>query len=216
MLTVIIVAAGSSRRMGFDKLMAPLRGKPVLFHSVQAFLDVEEVAEVILVSNQERFDQLGITNSKLKLVAGGNDRHNSVANGIAAVSLKSSFIAVHDGARPLISCDQILRTLEAAKTHRAATSARRITETVKRSDDQDFATESVSRENLWLMETPQIFAADLLREAYAHIEQTSALVTDEVSAVELIGTKTFLVENPTSNPKITYPQDLNTAELFIE
>ncbi len=212
MLSVIIVAAGSSRRMGFDKLMAPLNGKPVLHHTLTALLTAAEVGEVILVSTQERYDELNISNPNLKLVSGGSERHDSVANGIAAISADSSYIAVHDGARPLITHEQITNVLNSAKQHGAATSARKITETVKRSNDQQFAIESVSRENLWLMETPQIFKADLLRKAYQHVKDSSALVTDEVSALELIGIPTFLAENATPNPKITFPHDLVILE----
>jgi len=208
MFSVIIVAAGTSQRMGFDKLMAPLQGKPVLAHSVNAFLQSPDVAEVILVSTQERYDELAISDCKLKLTSGGENRHDSVSRGIAAVSDDAKFIAVHDGARPFISQNQIHRTLEAAEKHGAAASATRITDTVKRSDAGNFAIESISRENLWAMETPQIFSSDLLKKAYHNIEKSGALVTDEVSALELIGTPTYLVENLTPNLKITYPQDL--------
>jgi len=208
MFSVIIVAAGTSQRMGFDKLMAPLQGKPVLAHSVNAFLQSPDVAEVILVSTQERYDELAISDCKLKLTSGGENRHDSVSRGIAAVSDDAKFIAVHDGARPFISQNQIHRTLEAAEKHGAAASATRITDTVKRSDAGNFAIESISRENLWAMETPQIFSSDLLKKAYHNIEESGALVTDEVSALELIGTSTYLVENLTPNLKITYPQDL--------
>lgn len=208
MLSVIIVAAGTSQRMGFDKLMAPLHGKPVLAHSVDAFLRSPYVSEVILVSTQERFNQLAIDDSRLKLSHGGINRHDSVSLGIKAVSDDAKFIAVHDGARPFISLEQINRTYEAARKYGAAASAARITDTVKRSNTENFAIESICRDNLWAMETPQIFNADLLKKAYLYIEESEILVTDEVSALELIGTPTYLVENHTHNIKITYPQDL--------
>lgn len=209
MLSVIIVAAGNSRRMGFDKLMAHIHGKPVLSHTVNAFLQSPDVSEVILVSTPERYKKIALTADKLKLTAGGANRHDSVSNGIAAVSPNASFIAVHDGARPFISQEQISRTLEAARKHGAAASATKITDTVKRSNSQGMVTESISRENLWGMQTPQIFKAELLIKAYKHISQTAALVTDEVSALELINIHTHLVENLTPNQKITFPQDLN-------
>lgn len=208
MLSVIIVAAGSSQRMGFDKLMTPIQGKPVLAYSVEAFLDSPHVTEVILVSTQERFDKLAINVPKLKLTSGGKNRHDSVANGIAATSEKSAFIAVHDGARPYISREQIRRTLEAAQKYGAAASATRITDTVKRSNPENFAVESISRDHLWAMETPQIFSSELLKKAYSHIAESGQLVTDEVSALELTGTPTYLVENLEPNSKITFPQDL--------
>jgi 2-C-methyl-D-erythritol 4-phosphate cytidylyltransferase len=208
MLSVIIVAAGSSQRMGFDKLMASLNGKSVLAHTVNAFLQSSAVSEIILVSTEERYYQLGITDSRLKLTSGGKNRHDSVSRGIAAVAKEAEYIAVHDGARPFISQDQINRTIEAAKKYGAATSAAKITDTVKRSNTENFVIESISRENLWAMETPQIFKSDLLKKAYLFIDQNNLQVTDEVSALELINIHTYLVENLTPNTKITYPQDL--------
>ena len=209
MFSVIIVAAGTSQRMGFDKLMAPLDGKPVLAHSVTTFLDCPDIVEVILVSTQERLEQLNISHSKLKLTSGGANRHDSVANGLSAVSSEADFVAVHDGARPYITREQINKTLLAAIKYGAAASAKKITDTVKRSNKENFATESICRENLWAMETPQIFKTNLLINAYQSVEDSGSLVTDEVSALELIGTPTHLVENLTPNTKITYPQDLD-------
>jgi 2-C-methyl-D-erythritol 4-phosphate cytidylyltransferase len=217
MLSAIIVAAGSSRRMGFDKLMAPLAGAPVLQHTINAFIQSDDVHEVIVVCPVERFELLNLNNNgtTIKRVDGGTDRHNSVSNGLALLEHSSQWVAVHDGARPLISQQQISETLKAAVTHRAATSARRVTETVKRANSDQCISESVCRENLWLMETPQIFDKKLLLSAYAEVESNNALVTDEVSALELIGTRTFLVPNPTPNLKITFPEDLALAELLL-
>jgi len=216
MLSAIIVAAGTSRRMGFDKLMAPLVGAPVLEHSINAFIHSDLVAEVIVVCPEERFTQLDLTQNGtvIKRVDGGADRHNSVSNGLGALDVSSTWVAVHDGARPLISQQQIVTTHKAAQQHKAATSARRITETVKRADSNQCISESVDRENLWAMETPQIFSKDLLLDAYAKVAESQRLVTDEVSALELIGVHTYLVPNPTPNLKITFPEDLALAELL--
>lgn len=216
MLSAIIVAAGTSRRMGFDKLIAPLAGAPVLQHSINAFIRSEAVNEVIIVCPEERFTQLDLTQNGtvIKRIDGGADRHNSVSNGLDALDASSTWVAVHDGARPLISQQQIVTTHKAAQRHKAATSARRITETVKRADSNQCISESVDRENLWAMETPQIFSKDLLLDAYAKVEKSQQLVTDEVSALELIGVHTYLVPNPTPNLKITFPEDLALAELL--
>lgn len=217
MTSAIIVAAGSSRRMGFDKLMAPLNGAPVLQHTINAFIRSSSIDEVILVCPQQRFDQLDLeqNGTRITRVDGGEDRHNSVSNGLSAVHQSSDWIAVHDGARPLISDQQISATLAAAQQHRAATSARRITETVKRANTQNFITQAVDRENLWLMETPQIFSKQLLLDAYQKVEENNSLVTDEVSALELLGVQTYLVTNPTPNLKITFPEDLALAAILL-
>lgn len=213
-LGVILVAAGTSSRMGFDKLMHPLSGKPVLQHSLDTFLSLDFVHAIICVTPDERFQQLK-TSPIVKQVNGGKERHHSVMNGINALPNDTDYIAVHDGARPLITASQIQRVLEQAKQHSAATSARRITETVKRSNEQNFSSASVSRDHLWAMETPQIFLKDKLLEAYKKVIQSNTLVTDEVSALEHIEIPTKFVANPTPNIKITYPEDIQLSETLI-
>ena len=154
--------------MGFDKLSAPLHGIPILAHTIAAFMDCPEIHEIILVAPPERLSLLQEkTFSKpLTRIDGGTERHLSVAAGLTAVSPEATFIAVHDAARPLTSPTDLLATLTAAKKHRAASLARRVTETLKRTDEQDFTQSPVPRENLWFIETPQIFEAPLLRAAY--------------------------------------------------
>ncbi|NWK54221.1 2-C-methyl-D-erythritol 4-phosphate cytidylyltransferase [Verrucomicrobiaceae bacterium N1E253] len=221
-LAAIIVAAGSSRRMGFDKLLATLGSKAVLEHSIQAFLSCEDVEEIVVVCPKERFDALDLesltsSGKKIRRVNGGRDRHDSVAAGLSLLEDNADidYIAVHDGARPLIANSQISIVFHDAQIYRCSASARQVTETVKRANAEDVVIEAVDREQLWLMETPQIFQADLLKEAYQHVLSQGARVTDEVSALELIGCSTHLVPNPGPNPKITYPHDIVQAEKFL-
>lgn len=222
-LAAIIVAAGSSRRMGFDKLLAPLSGKPVLQWSIEAFLSCSAISEVIVVCPKDRFDAISLPPLDLSnqvcpsiiCTDGGKDRHDSVAAGLALLSDDIDYVAVHDGARPLISNEQIIRVYQSALAHQSAASARRVTETVKRADENGNVIAPVSRENLWLMETPQIFQADLLKTAYASVLESGERVTDEVSAMELVGQTTRLVSNPGPNPKITFPEDLSQAKRFL-
>ena len=213
----IIVAAGSSRRMGFDKLLAELGGKPVLQRSIEKFLSCSEITDLTVVCPVERYENLNFefSNKVVQRVDGGTDRHDSVAAGLAALPDDITYIAVHDGARPLISEAQIQKVLKSAKEYGAAASARPVTETVKRADNNQNVSAAVDRENLWLMETPQIFRADLLRDAYLQVAESGARVTDEVSAMELIGQSVHLVSNDTVNPKITYPADIEQAYKFL-
>lgn len=213
----IIVAAGSSRRMGFDKLLAELGGKPVLQRSIEKFLSCSEITDLTVVCPVERYENLNFefSNKVVQRVDGGTDRHDSVAAGLAALPDDITYIAVHDGARPLISEAQIQKVLKSAKEYGAAASARPVTETVKRADNDQNVSAAVDRENLWLMETPQIFRADLLRDAYLQVAESGARVTDEVSAMELIGQSVHLVSNDTVNPKITYPADIEQAYKFL-
>lgn len=203
--------------MGFDKLLADLADKPVLQRSIEAFASCPEVNEVVVVCPEERFETLDLefSNKVIQRVDGGTDRHDSVAAGLAALSNGVDYVAVHDGARPLISEQQIQKVLQSAIDHGAAASARPVTETVKRADSAGMVTAAVSRDDLWLMETPQIFKADLLVSAYKNVHQSGARVTDEVSAMELIEQPVYLVANASANPKITFPADIQQAEKYI-
>ena len=215
--SVIIVAAGSSQRMGFDKLLAKLAGKPVLQHSIEAFANCPNVAEIIVVCPIERYSalRLELNDKRITRVDGGTDRHDSVAAGLSKLTKGAHYIAVHDGARPLISCPQIEKVLKCAIKYNAASSARPVTETIKRANTEGFVTESLCRDHLWLMETPQIFKAELLIEAFDLVQKNGQRVTDEVSAMELIQCSTRLVANEEPNPKITYPEDIALAEKMI-
>ena len=202
--------------MGFDKLSAPLAGVPVLRRALEIFLNAESISEVVVVCPEERWEMLaaGGFSKTVTRVDGGADRQDSVAAGLAATTC--GWVAVHDGARPLLPPSEIDRCVAAAKQHRAVSLARRVTETLKKSDAQDFCAASVSRENLWFMETPQVFETALLREAYAEISRTGMSVTDEVSALEAIGVRVKFVESAHPNLKITTPADLALAEALLK
>jgi 2-C-methyl-D-erythritol 4-phosphate cytidylyltransferase len=214
----IIVAAGASHRMGMDKLTWPLDGLPVLQHTLNAFLSAGSISSVILVCQVERWNLLETTTSPKPVIRidGGSERQDSVLAGLAALHPTDRFVAVHDGARPLVSTEDIDRCVAAAITHRAATLARRATETMQRGDEHQFSTEAVSRENLWCMETPQVFEVPLLLEAYQHIATCRLSVTDEVSAVQAIGVRTKFIESSHPNLKITSPADLLLAEALVK
>ncbi len=218
--TAIIVAAGSSQRMGFDKLAAPLAGVAVLRRTLDAFLTSECIAEVIVVCPPERWELLesagcGSFAKPVRRVDGGPSRQESVAKGLAAVAPGTALVAVHDGARPLVRAEDIANCVAAAGVFCAASLARRVMETLKRADADDFCTESVAREHLWLMETPQVFDVALLREAYAMVMTRRLEVTDEVSAVQAIGMRVKFIEANHPNPKITRPSDLVLAAAIL-
>lgn len=215
--SAILVAAGSSLRMGSDKLASPLGEVPVLRRTLEAFLAAESIAEVVVVCPPERWALLvGEFSKPVKRVDGGKERQDSVAAGLAAVSLESRLVAVHDGARPLVSPEDIDRCVAAAVEFRAAALARRVTETLKRSDSVDFNKEGVSRENLWFMETPQVCEIPLLMDAYSEVASRNLAVTDEVSALEAVGVTVKFVESTRPNLKITTPADLALAEALLK
>jgi len=222
----VIVAAGSSRRMGFDKLTADLAGLPVLAHSLLAFEHCDEVDCIILVAaadRTEKFRALAEDNGVTKLVMvveGGEERCTSVCHGVEAAMKEvpdAEIVLVHDGARPLVSGDAIVQCIHGARKHGAASLARQVTDTLKQADDSAMVGSSVSRENLWAMETPQVFEADLILRASRAAVGDAVVVTDEVSAVQRIDEDQaiYLVENVTANPKITFPGDLAIAEALL-
>jgi 2-C-methyl-D-erythritol 4-phosphate cytidylyltransferase len=220
MLTAIIVAAGSSERMGFDKLFAPLRGKPVLAHTLDAFERTSCVDEIILVGRSDSLAELRKLlrpgGKATKIAAGGALRQDSVRAGLEQVATWSAFVAVHDAARPLITPEKIARVFEVCQLHGAAALAEPLADTIKRADADLVVRESVDREALYAMQTPQVFEKKLLEEAYRALARDKLTVTDEVSAVEHLGHKVVLVPNQDFNFKITYPRDLPMAEIVIQ
>ena len=146
------------------------------------------------------------------MIEGGAERHLSVHAGLSRVAGEIDLVAVHDGARPLVSARAISLCASAAAETGAATLAHRVADTLKRGNDRGEVDGAVSRDNLWGMETPQIFKLELLHEAYETVIERGDLVTDEVSALEAVGHPIKLVENPDPNLKITVPGDLVVAE----
>jgi 2-C-methyl-D-erythritol 4-phosphate cytidylyltransferase len=219
MISAIIVAAGSSRRMGFDKLFAVLAGKPVLWYSLRAFADCADIDETVVVAREDRVPEVeklvnSIKSPKLKkVIAGGAERHLSVWNGLQEVnSHGSSFVAIHDGARPLTTPAVISACLKLAQKEGAACVASPIPDTVKRATADQVVSEHVERTGLWAMQTPQIFASGLILKAYASLIAKHEMVTDEVSAVQKLGKRIALLKNDDYNFKITVPADLELAE----
>ena len=224
MLTAIIVAAGTSQRMGFDKLFADLGGRPVVAWSVAAFQACAAVDGIVLVTRPEKesvFADLAQHEGWTKLRAilpGGAQRHLSVWNGLQSIAggdARESYVAVHDGARPLVTPETITRCLEVAQKTGAACCASPVTDTLKRADAQGRIASGVDRTNLWAMQTPQTFSLGLLRQAYRAVIDADETVTDETSALERIGQPVSLLNSGDFNLKITYPQDLELARHLL-
>jgi 2-C-methyl-D-erythritol 4-phosphate cytidylyltransferase len=221
MLTAIIVAGGSSRRMGFDKTFALLAEKPVVAHSIAAFEATDAVQAIIVVGREDRLPELReiVARSAFRkvryVVAGGQHRQDSVSAGLQQVSSECEFVAVPDAARPLVQAAQIQLVYEAARAHGAASLAAPVADTLKRATDQHVVCGSVDREGLYQMQTPQIFARELLTGAYQEVTAKRLVITDEVSAVENAGREVVLVPNTEFNFKITFPADLVLAEMVL-
>jgi 2-C-methyl-D-erythritol 4-phosphate cytidylyltransferase len=220
MLTAIIVAAGSSRRIGFDKLFEAIAGKPVIAHTIDAFELADSVAEIIVVTRKDRCDEIRKISrdqsfKKVQaIITGGEYRQDSVRAGLENLSRDARYVAVHDAARPLVTPEQIERVFEQCQMHDAAALAEPVRDTLKHAGVDLVVTGSVDRHQLYAMQTPQIFKRGLIEEAYRAIGE-GVLATDEVSAVERLGRKVFLVPNDDLNFKITYPRDLPLAEFVL-
>jgi len=220
MLTAIIVAAGSSRRIGFDKLFETIAGKPVIAHTIDAFELADSVAEIIVVTRKDRCNEIRKISrdqnfKKVQaIITGGEYRQDSVRAGLENLSRDARYVAIHDAARPLVTPEQIERVFEQCQIHDAAALVEPVRDTLKHAGVDLVVTDSVDRYQLYAMQTPQIFKRGLIEEAYRAIGE-GVLATDEVSAVERLGRKVFLVPNDDLNFKITYPRDLPLAEFVL-
>jgi len=220
MLTAIIVAAGSSKRAGFDKLVAKIAGRPVIQHTLAAFEKATCVNDVLVVSRETVAMRHFIEKTNLRkvsrVVRGGTRRQDSVRAGLSALEDEVEFVAVHDAARPLITCREIERVFAAARKHGAAALATPVTDTLKLADANYVVSGAIDRQNVFAMQTPQVFRRDLLRRAYEQVKEDSLTVTDEVSAIEHAGGKIIIVPAEDHNFKITYANDLVLAEAILK
>jgi 2-C-methyl-D-erythritol 4-phosphate cytidylyltransferase len=221
MLSAIIVAGGSSQRMGFDKLFAVIAGEPVIAHTIRAFERATAVNEILIVAREQRHDEIRKISSyagfkKIRaIVPGGERRQDSVRAGLDQIDRETKYVAVHDAARPLVTSEQIERAFEQCRVHRAAALAQPVNDTLKRADADLLVVGLVDRHQLYAMQTPQIFERKLIEDAYRGVYTEKASVTDEVSAVERLGHKIALVLNDDFNFKITYPRDLPVADFIL-
>ena len=207
--------------MGFDKLFAPLCGKPLLAFTLSVFERTHSVTEMIIVGPANRLAEIEklarvIAPKKMRtLTAGGEQRQDSVRAGLRCVNADAEFVAIHDAARPLVTPELIERVYATARQHGAAAVAEAVTDTLKRAGNDLAVSGSVDREGVFAMQTPQIFSRDLIEQAYRVLAEKNVSVTDEVSAVELLGRKVVLVRNADFNPKITFPRDFALAEFVL-
>ena len=216
----VIVAAGNASRMGgIDKVMAPLDGEPMIVRTVRTFQNCDAIKEIVIVTREDLImpiTQLCRDFDKVQaVVRGGSSRQESVGLGLNTLSKKVKLAAVQDGARPLITEAVIDRTVRAAHSYGAAAPAIPVKDTIK--VVKGGVVESTpDRATLQAVQTPQVFDFDLLKGALKKAEITGAAVTDDCSAVELMGMKVKIVEGDERNIKVTTPMDLKIAEMLLE
>lgn len=218
--SAVIVAGGSSARFGADKLFAEISGLSVLGRSIRALASCESIREIVLVVRQEILPQArklasAIAGDKLRtVVPGGATRVHSSFAGVMAVSPEAELIAIHDGARPLVSDTVILDALWAAYRHNAAAPAIPVKDTIKVAASR-VVERTPDRNTLFAVQTPQVFRAELIKAALTSALQNGTAVTDDCSAAEAIGAKIFLTQGSEENIKITTPLDVELAEAIL-
>lgn len=220
--TAIIVAAGSGQRFGSQpKQFASLLEKPIIIHTLERFAASPKIDEIVLVLSEdgrEYFDriknQFEISNLK-SIITGGQTRAESVKNGLDSIAANDDdIVVIHDGARPLVSVDEITRTVEKATQTGAACLVADVTDTIKEIDGEHIL-RTVDRSKLRRAVTPQAFRYDILKRAFKGVDLTES-ITDECYLVERLGVKIAWVEGNSRNIKITRPEDLLFAEFTIE
>ena len=218
----VILAAGDSKRMGaINKLFYRIGGIPVLAHTLIAYQKAPLIREIVVVAKPEDFGRIqelkqkyGI--SKLtNLVAGGETRQESAKNGVEKLSDRVKFIAIADGARCLTTPTQITKVCLSAYRQMAACAAHKVTDTVKRATVLNNTTETIARDHLWEMQTPQVFNASLYKAAMLKAQDEEFAATDDATLVEKLGYRVHLIECGIGNIKITTVEDIPLAEAVI-
>jgi 2-C-methyl-D-erythritol 4-phosphate cytidylyltransferase len=213
--TAIIVAAGTGSRFNSDtpKQFVELAGKPVVVHAIERFQASPSIDTIVLVLASERiggFTKFGV--KPVKIVAGGATRAESVLNGLNAAA-DADLVAVHDGARPFVSVDEIERTVATAKQTGAACLVAAVTDTIKAIRGNEIAG-TLDRDKLRRALTPQVFKVEVLKRAF-ELGDLSDAVTDECYLVEKLGHPIAIVEGNARNFKITHAEDLVMAEALV-
>lgn len=216
--SAVVLAAGNSQRMGRDKILMPIGGKPVIARTLEALQGSEFINEIIVVTRPEHLQEIAdichdnhITKTS-KVVLGGKTRLKSSLIGVSNVSEKAGFIAIHDGARPFVTDKVIGRVITAARQSGAAAPAVMATDTVRILNAKGAVTDTPPRERVALMQTPQVFMSEMIKAALTRAVKKGTDVTDDCTAVEAMGYKVSIVAGDADNIKLTTARDLYVAE----
>lgn len=224
--TAIVLAAGQGKRMHskIQKQFLEIGGKPVLYYSLRCFQDSPLIDDIILVTGEDALaccrseivDRYGFTKVS-RIVQGGKERYDSVYAGLLACE-DTDYVLIHDGARPFITEEILRRGMEGVKETGACVIGMPSKDTVKLSDAAGFVSETPDRKTVWTIQTPQIFSYNLIKSVHDSIRRKDmSQITDDAMVVEQeSGTRIRLVEGSYMNLKITTPEDLNVAEIFLQ
>lgn len=223
--TAIVLAAGSGKRMNskVHKQYLIIQDRPVLYYSLKAFED-SAVDEIVLVvgKGEEKFcrkeivDKYGISKVKA-IVEGGKERYHSVFEGLKQTS-DADYVLIHDGARPFVNQDIIRRCMQEVQKYQACVVGMPVKDTIKIADEEGYAKQTPDRKNVWMIQTPQTFSYALIYEAYEEMLKTEdTAITDDAMVLERIkGKKSKLIVGSYRNIKITTPEDLLIANVYLQ
>lgn len=223
----ILLAAGSGSRMNGavnDKVLAPLGGRAVFSYSAAAFMQsaVADLYVVVYRDQRQMMELSAHAPTPSVLVHGGRERQDSVMNALAALPADIAHVFIHDCARPLIRPEQLVALHKIVRREQAVVLAHRVVDTIKEhivsssaTGEEQVRLKTIDRSRLWAMETPQVFARELIARAYARVQHRGLHITDDAQAVEQLGEPIALLENPHPNPKLTTPADFEYLEFLL-
>lgn len=218
-ISVLLLAGGKGARMqtAIPKQYLVLNNKPIARYSYDLFAAMEEISEIIVVCEPE-FESVFVSNlksPKIKFAKPGILRQDSVYSGLQEIMSDSTLVITHDSARPFIDHSLIRRAIRAGIEYGAATVGMPVKFTVKECDDQAFAKKTPERSKLWEIQTPQVMKTSLLKAGFELLKAQNLIVTDDMMLIEAQGHPVKLIEGSYRNIKITTPEDMKTAELFL-
>ena len=219
--SVVVVAAGSSSRMGFDKVLADVGGLPVIVRCLKSFEKAPSVSEVVVVTRTDLVPEVarlcqdfGLS-KVVKVIRGGEDRTQSARLGTLECASKAKLIAIHDGARPFVTVQVIEDAVAQAAVNGAAAPAVPVKDTIKAAHDR-LVERTLDRTELYAVQTPQVFDGDLIRAALQNAVDDGVSLTDDCAAVERLGMRVALTPGDERNIKLTTPADLLIGEILSE
>jgi len=219
----ILLAAGQGRRLGHDKSIKAIAGRPVLAYGLEVLLKCRGIEKVVVTVREDvRLEVLswvqkeyGKQSGRVEVIVGGKERQDSVSEGLEALGSGVEWAVVHDAARVLTSVGLVERVVAGAELTGAAAAARKMTDTVREADGAGKVLRLLDREGLWRMETPQVVRSEVLRSGLGKARENGKIVTDCLAAAEMVGVKGVLIEANEPNLKITVPSDWALAESWL-
>lgn len=221
---VVIVAAGTGSRMKKDinKQFIKLKNKEIVAHTIEKFYNSENIDDIVVVireDEEEYFnknikEKYGFTN--IKVAHGGNERQDSVFNGIKMLKKECDVVLIHDGARPFVTDDIIKKSINKANEHNAIVVGVKVKDTIKVVSDNGNIVDTPNRSYLWAVQTPQVFKYDIITKAYEDAYNNNYYGTDDAMLVERIGYNVKIIEGSYNNIKITTQEDLEFGEQILK